>query len=170
MNYKIALLGIIEIVSALSIGVFILALTYRLLVRLGRKVYDVKENNTAYGIFIAAIMFSAGYMVSSVIQPLISSFRLMSQTEPASWLVLKYFGHGLLYITIAYGVSITIGLLSTALYSRITPLDEWKEIRENNIGIALIMGAIVIVLTLLSKSGVGLLIESIIPYPDMPPR
>lgn len=170
MNYRIALLGLIEILSAVSIGIFILALTYLILKWVGRKYYDIQNGNMAFSIFTAAFMFSVGYMVSGVIQPLISSFRLMSTNSESFSLVINFIGQGAIYIAIAYTSAILIGLISTALYSRLTPIDEFDEIKDNNIGVALIVGSIIITLTLLSKDGVAMIIESIIPYPDLPPR
>ena len=62
-----------------------------------------------------------------------------------------------------------IGLISTFLYSKLTPIDEFEEIRKNNVGVSLIISSILITLTLLTKDGVILLIEAIIPYPELPP-
>jgi uncharacterized membrane protein YjfL (UPF0719 family) len=169
MNTKIALLGIIEIVSAVTIGVMILFITYKLVTWFGNKYYHIGERTTAFSIFIASILFSVGYMVNGVIQPLISSFRLLNTDENLFLVTLKYLGTGAIYITIAFTCALLIGLLSTYFYSRLTPIDEWKEIRENNTGIALIISAIVITLTLMTKSGVILIIESLIPYPELPP-
>ena len=170
MNYKIALLGLIEIITGMSIGIFILALTYLILKFVGRKYYDIQHGNLAYSIFTASIMFSVGYMISSVIEPLISSYRLLSESEQGLGITFSYFGQGAIYIGIAYTFSILIGLLSTAVYAKITPLDEFGEIRNNNVGVALIVSSIIITLTLLTKDGVTMILESIIPYPELPPR
>lgn len=167
MNRDIAILGLIEIFSALSIGVFILALTYKIVQWAGKKYYGIDKFNQAYSIFTAAIMISVGIMVSSVLQPLVSSFRLLENDYSNFRLALEFIGTGAIYIAIAYGVSIAIGLMSTFLYSKLTTIDEFDEIRENNIGVALIIGSIIITLSLLSQSGVELLIESIIPYPEV---
>jgi len=169
MNYNIALLGLIEIVSAITIGIFILALTYKVMQLVGSKYYKIEEFNLAYSIFTAAIILSVGLMVSGVIQPLISSFRLLDRGEDALMLVVKYMGTGAIYIAIAFIAAVLIGLISTFLYSKITPIDEFEEIRNNNVGVALIVSAILITLTLLSKSGVMMLIEALIPYPELPP-
>ena len=170
MNYNIAILGLIHIISAVTIGIFILALTYLILKWVGKKYYQINRGNQAYSIFTAAIMFSVGYMVSSVIQPLISSFRLMSSESGAFGMAFKYVGQGAIYISIAYTAALLIGLISTALYAKLTPIDEFKEIKNNNLGVALIVSSIIITLTLMSKDGVAMLIESIIPYPNIPPR
>ncbi len=169
MNFNTALLGLIEIISAISIGVFILLLTHKILKWIGRRYYDIQHKNLAYSIFMASMMFSVGFMVSGVIPPLISSFRLLS-IDNTLLLTLTFIGRGALYVGIAFGSALLIGFLSTSLYTRMTPIDEFAEIKNNNVGVALIVASIIITLTLLSKDGVALILESITPYPDMPPR
>lgn len=169
MNFNTALLGLIEIISAISIGVFILYLTYKILKWIGRRYYDIKDKNLAYSIFMAAMMFSVGYMVSGVIPPLISSFRLLN-IDNGLLLTLTFIGRGSIYVGLAFVSALFIGLLSTTLYTWMTPIDEFAEIKNNNVGVALIVASIVITLTLLSKDGVSLILESITPYPDLPPR
>lgn len=166
MNRDIAILGLIEIFSAISIGIFILALTFKLVQWVGKKYYGVENFNLAYSIFTAAIIISVGIMVSSVLQPLVSSFRLLEKETSDFVLALRFIGTGSIYIAIAYAVAIFIGLLSTFLYSKLTVINEFQEIRDNNLGVALIIGSIIVTLSLLSQSGVELLIESIIPYPE----
>ena len=70
MNEKIALLGFVEIISALSSGMFILFLTYKIVKIYGKKKLNIDHNNTAYNIMIAGVLFSVGYVVSGVIQPI----------------------------------------------------------------------------------------------------
>ena len=166
MNRDIAILGLIEIFSAISIGIFILALTYKIVQRVGKKFYGLEDYNLAYSIFTASIIIAVGIMVSSVLQPLVSSFRLLAEQSTDFVLFIRFIGTGGVYIGIAYAVAIMIGLLSTYLYSKLTVIDEFEEIKNNNIGVALIIGSIIITLALLSNSGVELLIESIIPYPQ----
>jgi len=169
MNSDLIILGLIEIISALTIGIFILALTFKIVQWVGKKYYGIGDYNLAYSIFTATIMISVGLMASSVIQPLISSFRLLDLQHNNFMLALRFLGTGAIYITIAYGVAILIGLVSTFLYSKLTPINEFEEIRENNVGVALMISSIIVTLTLLTKSGVELLIEAIIPYPAGPP-
>lgn len=169
MNRELILLGLIEIISALTIGIFLLVLTFKIVQWVGRKYYGVEIHNLAYSIFTAAIMISVGLMATSVIQPLISSFRLLDLQHNNFILALRFLGIGFIYISIAYSVAILIGLVSTFIYSKLTPIDEFEEIRENNVGVAVMISSIIITLTLLTKSGVELLIEAIIPYPAGPP-
>lgn len=171
MNSKVAILAIIEILSSISIGVVILALTYQLLKYIGRKRFDITTSNLATSMFVASVLFSVGYMVSSVIDPLTSLFRLLAAKDNSvASLALNFLGTGALYIAIAFVAGIVVVFLSVILYTSITPLDEFAEIRNNNIGVALIVGTITITLALLTRDGVGLLIESFIPYPEQYPK
>ena len=167
MNRDIAILGLVEIVSAISIGIFLLALTYKIVEWAGRKYYKIEAFNLSYNIFTAAIIISVGIMAASVLQPLVSSFRLLDKDVTALYALVKFIGFGGIYISIAYVFSILIGLVSTFLYAKLTTIDEFEEIRKDNVGVAIIVGSIIITLSLLSRSGVELLIESIIPYPTL---
>ncbi|WP_370088232.1 DUF350 domain-containing protein [Ekhidna sp.] len=169
MNPNLAILALIEIISAITIGIFILALTYKIVQWVGRKYYRIKDYNLSYSIFVSAIILSVGIMISGIVQPLISSFRLLNKSSDSFILAFKYIGTGAIYIAIAYTATILIGLISTFLYSKLTPIDEFEEIRNNNVGVSLIISSILITLTLLAKNGVILMIESIIPYPELPP-
>lgn len=171
MNSKIMLLAIIEIISAISIGVFILALTYQLLKYIGRKRFGIETGNLATGIFVSSVLFSIGYMVSSVIDPLTSLFRLLAAKDTSTIaLALTFIGTGAFYIAMAFVSGVLVCFLGVILYTAVTPLDEFAEIKNNNVGVALVVGTITITLSLLTKDGVGLFIESFIPYPDQFPK
>lgn len=171
MNSKLTLLALIEILTALSLGIGILASTYLLLKYIGKKRYDINENNQAFGIFMASVLFSVGYLVSGVIQPLLSLFRILSTRDNSTFhLVATFVGYGAIYITMAFIVALLVCLLGAVIYNYITPIDEIAELRNNNLAVALVLGTIIITLTLMAHDGVELLIESFIPYPEMYPK
>ncbi len=171
MNSKLTLLAIIEILSALSMGVVIMATTYLLLKYIGKRRYDINENNQAFGIFIASVLFSVGYMVSSVIHPLLSLFRILSTKDNDTFhLLISFIGYGAIYIALAYIVALVVCFLGALIYNYITPIDEIQELKNNNLAVALVVGTIIITLSLMTHDGVELLIESFIPYPDMYPK
>ena len=171
MNSKLTLLAIIEILSALSMGVAIMATTYLLLKYIGKKRYDINQNNQAFGIFMASILFSVGYLVSSVIHPLLSLFRILSTKDNSTvHLLFSFMSYGALYIFMAYIVALIVCWLGIVIYNYITPIDEIQELKNNNIAVALVVGSIIITLSLMTHDGVELLIESFIAYPEMYPK
>lgn len=171
MNTKLTLLAIIEIASALSMGIFILASTYQFLKYYGKKKWDIHPNNQAYGIFMAAVLFSVGLTMSSVIQPLLSLFRIFATRDMGTTqLALNFIGYGAIYIALAYMFAVIVCALGIFIYTFITPIDEFAELKNNNISVALIVGSIIITLSLLTNNGVDLLVESFIPYPQQYPK
>ncbi|MEZ4946850.1 MAG: DUF350 domain-containing protein [Cyclobacteriaceae bacterium] len=166
MNIKLSLLAIVEILSGLSIGIVIMIITYKILKWIGRKRYDIHQNNVAYSIFMASVLFSVGYMVSGVIQPLLSLFRIMAASESSTTdLLVSFIGYGAFYIASSYTAGVVVSLVGITIYTGLTPIDEFAELKNDNLGVALIVGSIIIVLTLLTRDGVNLLMESQIPYP-----
>lgn len=166
MNIKLSLLAIVEILSGLSIGIVIMIITYQLLKLIGRRRYDIHQNNVAYSIFMASVLFSVGYMVSGVIQPLLSLFRIMANNESTtSQLLFSFLGYGAIYIASSYTAGVIVSLVGITIYTSLTPIDEFAEVKNDNVGVALIVGTIIIVLTLLTRDGVNLLMESQVPYP-----
>lgn len=171
MNTKLALLAVIEILSALSMGIFILAATYQLLKYFGKRRYGIVENNQAYSIFMASVLFAIGYTVSGATQPLISLFRILATRENEAWaLILKFIVTGGVYIAMAYISGAVICLIGIVVYTYLTPINEFAELKNNNLAVALVVGSIVITLSLLTKDGVALLLESFIPYPEQYPK
>lgn len=171
MNSKLTLLAVIEILSALSMGIVALAATYQGLKILGKKKFDIHHNNQAYGIFMASVLFAVGLTLSSVIQPLLSLFRIFAGRDMSSFeLAWKFFVYGGIYIGLAYIFAIIICATGVFVYTTITPIDEFAELKNNNIAVALIVGSIIITLSLLTNNGVDILIESFIPYPQQYPK
>ena len=171
MNSKLTLLAVVEIVTALSMGIFILAATYQFLKYYGKKKWDIHPNNQAYGIFMAAVLFSVGLTIGSVIQPLLSLFRIFAgQNMNILELTLKFIGFGAMYISLSYIFAVIVCVSGIFIYTFLTPIDEFAELKNNNISVALVVGSIIITLSLLTNNGVDLLIESFIPYPQQYPK
>lgn len=168
---RIGILALIEIFSALSCGVVILFITYKCLKYLALKRYGIEKNNLAYSIFMSGVLLCVGVMMSGAIDPLLSVFRIISdQNSSFGTIIFSFLWQGGLYIAIAYTSSIVIVVIGVSIYANLTPIDEFNEIKNNNIGVALIVIVIIITLTLMTKDGVVLLIESIVPYPELSPR
>lgn len=171
MNEKIALLGIVEILSSLSCGIVILFMTYKILKIYGQKKLNLDHSNLAYNILIAGVLLSVGFVVSGVIQPILDSYRIISGTDVTKTeLIFSFLAYGGLYILIAYISSIIVVFLGLFIYSNMTSLSELKELKDNNIGVAIVLVAIIFTLSLMTSNGISLLIESFIPYPDLPAR
>lgn len=171
MNDKIALLGIVEILSSLSCGIVILYVTYRIMRKYGKKKLGIDHNNLAYNVLTAGVLFSVGYIVSGVIQPILNAFRTLSGTSISNMeLVWQFIAYGGLYIFIAYISALIVTFLGIAIYGNMTSVSEIKELKNDNVGVAIVLTAIIVTLSLMCGDGIQLLVESFIPYPELPAR
>ena len=171
MNEKIALLGIVEVFSALSCGIVILFMTYAIMKWYGKKKLNLDHSNLAYNILIAGVIFSVGFVVSGAIDPILDSYRLLSNTGITKLhLTLSFLAYGGLYIAIAYICAMLVVFLGMYLYASMTSVSELEELKDNNIGVAIVLFAIIFTLSLVTSEGISLLIESFIPYPELPAR
>ena len=131
---------------------------------------EIKYDNTAFGVLIAFVLFSAAEMVSASLQPAIDyAHRLMNMNLALSEMVTKVsFTISSFFIacTILAGIII---LLSFTLFSWLTKgLNEYEEIKNKNIAVAIISGTIILVITKFVSGGLEMAFEAFIPYPEIP--
>jgi len=170
MNTNLLLLSVIHLIMAVFVGVMVLYFTYYFTNRIFRKKGIIAEkNNIAFGIFMSAILLSVGIVVSSAYSPSMSLLQILQKSAVSRLvLFLDFCMYFLLFIAISLFVSFLIILVSIKFYTFLTTkIEEFQEISENNIQIALITGTIIIVISIFAKDSMAMIIESLIPYPTI---
>jgi len=170
MNQKIFYYGLLELVVSVLIGVVILFISYRILNKLIKEKYDIKLDNIAFSIFCSSVLFSVAYLISGIKAPILTSVRMLQDNANYEGILLldgfKYTG---LFLTIIIIVIALINLLSIYLFTLMTKrVDEFEEIKRNNIAVSIITGVVIISISLLAKDSLYLILESFVPYPEMP--
>ncbi|MEZ4828204.1 MAG: hypothetical protein R3C61_18245 [Bacteroidia bacterium] len=167
MDITLTMLAIIQLIGSVVVGAVVLYITYRLVRWMVSRNYPLGEKNTAFSIFVGAIMFSVGYLVSSVIEPLLSTFRTINTRSSDFWSVFFLFSRYLfLFVFISSLIALLVNLVSTSIFMRFTTkTNELKEISENNVSVAIVTAVVIIVITLFARESAELLLESIVPYP-----
>ena len=169
-NEELFLNSLTQLVVSVLIGTIVLYTSYILVEKYIRKKHKIDLNNTAYGILCSSILFSVGYLISGIKDPIINSVQLIQRDPDFIGSVffegLKYSG---LYLAITVFIIWAINLLAIYLFTLMTKnVKEFQEIKNNNLAISLIIASIVISVTLMIKSSLYLILESFVPYPDMP--
>ena len=74
-----------------------------------------------------------------------------------------------LFIVIIVLIILIINYISIKLFVIMTNnIDEFKELKNNNIAVALVTGIVIISISIIVKESVYLILESFIPYPEVP--
>lgn len=162
-------LSIIYLAISLVLGLLVTFITSRLFTRFIRRKYQITPNNTSFAFLLAAVIFSVGYIISGVLDPIykmINVIRLID-TDTASMFfdVLKY---GIVFIVIGYIVAFLIIILAMYLFNLInTEIDELEEISKDNVAVGILVGTIIIVITLFVKTSIIFFLENLIPHPEL---
>lgn len=170
MNTEIFYYSIIEIVISLFFGVTLLYFSYRTINKLVKNKFEINLDNVSYSIFSSSVLFSVAYLISGIKSPILNSLKMLSNDPNYEGSMIldsfKYSGIFLfiIIITIAIVIFISIKLFTYMT----TDINEFEEIKKNNIAVAILTATIIISISLLVKESLYLLLESFVPYPDIP--
>ena len=159
----------IQFLLAFSIGIGSLFIIYRTTNYLMKNRYGVEEKNTAFAVFQAGIILSGSFILSSVVNPAVNAIRFLNQNNEIDFQsVAVSLGYVALFALI--GIFCTMMVIGGGLFTlfQMTHVNEGEEIRNNNIGTAVITIAIIIGLAIIMDEYVGSLFEALIPYPAIP--
>lgn len=167
---NLILLALLQLALSVLIGVLVLFVTYRILQRIFARQYTIEPNNRAFAIFSGAILLSVGYIISAVIQPLLSTFRLLhQQSEKTMFLLGEFALYLVFFILISAAIALLVNLIGTGLFTLFTKdVKEMEEISKDNISVAITVAVIIVVISLFVRDGVVFLLETLVPYPDVP--
>lgn len=167
MNKQLFTLALFEMLLALVISVFIIYLSYSILHQLFFKKIDLKGGNRAFTIFTSGIVLSVGLILAEIIPSITNIVRLstmQSDTVDIGTIVT----YGGLYLLIGFIAAVIINAAVFFLFSILTRgIDEFQEIKKNNVSVAILIVATLLSITMIVKGSIALLISSLIPYPEV---
>ena len=106
-------------------------------------------------------------ILSSVIDPGVNAIRFINQQDFNLTTLLLSTAYIILFIAIGIFFSILTIAGSVFTLFQMTKVNEWQEIKNNNISVAIISAALIIGLSFIIGKYVGNLCEIIVPYPEV---
>jgi uncharacterized membrane protein YjfL (UPF0719 family) len=128
------------------------------------------ENNTAASIFAGMMIICILILVHSSVLPSVDALRTMvlGQNKITFSIVALSFGYFLLFYLIALVISLSFIWLTVQIYMVATVhVDEIKEIRKNNIAVAIILSSVLLGMTLFIRPPVNRFISSLVNYESL---
>ncbi len=172
MNFFVIVIGLSNLLVSLIVSIGTIYFTFRFLHFITRDIDDIKElknNNYSVAIYNASILFSVALVVKSSIQGAVSAITLLlSKTDYIIWDFLKTFGVMVAQILLSgiiafFGVFIGIQVFTSLTRS----IDEFKEVKKNNISIAIIVSVIIVIIAIFISPAVKTIVEGLVPYPSI---
>ncbi len=166
MNSQLFTLSLIEIILSIFITVLVIFISYKILAKLFFKESILQKDNTALSVFISGFVLSIGLILSEIFPSITNVIRISSiNSEGIDFFIITKFS--LLYLLIGFIVAALINAAVFFLFSVFTKgVNEFEEIRNNNVSVAILVVAILISITLIAKESIALLISSLMPYPE----
>ena len=157
----------VQTIMAFVMGMASLLLVYRILNGYLNRRYQLSEHqNAAYGIFQTGIILATSLMLTTIVDPAVNAFRLFSQAGITAYEGILVIFYVMMFVIIGVIVTLLLIAAATLLLFSFSKIDEWAEIKNNNVGVALISAAVVVGLALVMGENVGHLCEAILPYPQ----
>ncbi len=167
MNQQLFILSLIEIFISIFFTVFVTFISYKTLKVIFFKGLDLRGDNIAFTVFTSGIVISIGLILGSIL-PSITNIVRLSATQNEALDITMIVGYSSLYLLIGFVFAIVINSAVFILFSILTKgVNEFQEIKNNNISVAILVVSILISITLVAKDSIALLISSLIPYPSV---
>ena len=158
-----------ELFFSIILGISLLYLTYKSLHKFFEKKYKIKDYNLSFSIVISSILLSVAYLISDIKSPILNSIKMVSsQADYQGSIIFDGFKYTFLFLFIVIVAISIIIFISIWLFTLMTKnIDEFKEIKQNNISIGLLLGVIIFSISLMVKESLYFLIETFVPYPEV---
>ena len=164
MNLLVVLSGISTLLLSLILGIFVLFIGFKMFTSLSRTINEEKElqkNNIAVAILSGSFIFAMGLMMKSSVNPLIQSiFRAIFYNETGIAGMLGNLSISLLQFIASLFISIISLWFGVRGFTWLTrTIDEFEEIKKNNIAVSILMASIIITLALFLQNGIEKLLQ-----------
>jgi uncharacterized membrane protein YjfL (UPF0719 family) len=158
---------LLQSVIAFTIGVVSLFLVYKIMNVYLKRTFGITEVNTAYATLQVGILLATALLISSVEGPGMNAIRFLNQDSVSSNTVITSLGYVIMFLIIGIIFSFLVIAGGIVVLFQLTHVNEWEEIKKNNIPTALISAALILGLAIIMKDHVASVCEMLIPYPEV---
>lgn len=157
----------VQAAIAFVIGISSLYVVYYVLNRYLSRNMGITEANTSFAVLQVGVILSTALMISSVVGPGLNAIRFVNQNSFEFMTLLYSMGYVSLFVFI--GVLFTLLVIAGGVFTffQLTQVNEWEEIKKNNVAIAVISAALILGLAIIMKDHVAGICEALIPYPEV---
>jgi hypothetical protein len=170
VNATLLLLGLAKAVFGILVGAAGIWAASRALRRLlGMSTAEEREGHVAFGVLTAAMLVALGILLQHPVGATFNAMDLMFRDHPVTGVGLQRIAvYALLHLGVSIAVSAGVLALGTWLFAHLTrDVDEMAEIKKGNVGAALVLGAVMNVLALLTAPGLQMALDGLLPVPTL---
>ncbi|MBI4677820.1 MAG: DUF350 domain-containing protein [Elusimicrobia bacterium] len=166
------LVSIFEFVLTVIMSVLILYVNY-VSMRHMHKDYneaeELKKQNVAIAVLLAALLFATALMVQKGIGPVISLVRIYFLTpQDADFSLGKMVLFAVSQLVLVFVIALFTVSFSLRFYGKLTrDIDEGAELKKGNIAVGIVLASVVLVVAMYVSEGIGSLTRALVPQPSI---
>jgi uncharacterized membrane protein YjfL (UPF0719 family) len=159
---------IIQVLIAFTAGLTALFLMYKSMNLFMKKKFQIEESNSAFAILQVGILISTSFIMASVLTAAVNAVQFLNTgTTVELNNILTSLTYIIVFILIGMLFTFAVIFSSIFIFFQLTQINEWEQIKLNNIPTSLISAALILGLALIMDDYIGHLCEALIPYPDV---
>jgi len=175
MNQSLLMIGLGKVVFGLLVGALGVLLASRVLGRLlnaGDAYRAVREGNLAIGVLNAFGLLSLGILAQHAIEATFNAMDLLYRGRaPQASMIGRFATYGLMHVGFALLVGSVVLGLGAWIFGKLTKeVDEIEEIKRGNLSAAFVLGAVMLVLALMTAPGLQTALDGLLPLPQLGPN
>lgn len=172
MSAQQIIFGLLEFLVSIIISFILIFGSYRIFLILTPRFDEerqLKKKNISVGIILGSILLGEAFVVKQAIYPVMAVIQIFVLGEEKNILsFFKMLGLSVGYVFLAGVLAIICILFSLWLFNKLTPqINQYEEIKNDNIAVALFMALFIIGICLLISTGVSGLTRALIPFPEV---
>ncbi len=172
MSWQQIAFGLIEFLISIVISFILIFGSYRLFLALTPKIDEERElrsGNASVGLILGGTIIGEAIVVKQAIYPVMAVIQIfVLGQEKKIGNFLKMIGFSIGYVLLAGLLALACILFCFWLFHKMTPrINQYEEIKNNNIAVALFMAFFIVAICFLVSAGVAGLTRALIPFPDV---
>ncbi len=163
MNYFI----FFQAILAFLMGITSLFWVYKILNIYLKRIFNIVEINNAYAVLQVGIILATSFLIASIVGPGMNAIRFLNQDITNFSTISLSMGYIIVFLIIGLVFSLLVIAGGIIVLFQLTSINEWEEIKKDNIPTALISSALIIGLSIVMRDHVASVCEMLIPYPEV---
>lgn len=172
MNSALFFVGIAKVLFGIAVGalgIFFASRALGKLLRWGNVDAEIQGGNVAAGVLKGSSLIALGILVQHAVTATFSAMDLLYRGEPLKPAMLAQFAaYALAHVSFSLAVGSCVLALGAWVFNHLTRgVDEMVEVRRGNVAPAVVLGAVMIVMALMTAPGLSMALDGLLPLPTL---
>lgn len=172
MNASLFVVGLGKVLFGIivgAIGVLFASRATGKLMRWGNVDSEIQGGNAAAGALKGSVLLALGILVQHAVTATFSAMDLLYRGQTlATSMLIQFAAYGLAHVGFSLAVGAFVLALGAALFNHLTRgVDEMDEVRKGNVAPAIVLGAVMIVMALMTAPGLQTALDGLLPLPEL---